>query len=62
MSEYITGRVKLSDCDSNKAIKDIKDKNAQLTFVMDKDKNIVVESVPGVYGNGNGSALLQTLS
>jgi site-specific DNA-cytosine methylase len=50
MSEYITGRVKLSDCDSNKAIKDIKDKNAHLAFVLDKDKNIVAERVPSVYG------------
>ena len=50
MQEYITGRVKLSDCASSKAIQDIKDKNKELTFVLDKDGSIVVDQVPAVYG------------
>ena len=49
MQEYITGRVKLSDCDSKKAIKEIKDKKKDLGFILD-DQNIVVDDVPAVYG------------
>lgn len=50
MSEYITGRVKLSECDKNKAIKNIKDKNKGLTFVREPGGDIVVDYVPAVYG------------
>lgn len=51
MSEYITGRVKLADCSSSKAIKEIKDKNKELQFVLDKSNDqIVVDDVPSVYG------------
>jgi hypothetical protein len=50
MQEYITGRVKLSECDSSKAIKEIKDKGKELTFVLDEDGDIVVDRVPAVYG------------
>jgi site-specific DNA-cytosine methylase len=50
MSEYITGRVKLSECDKNKAIKNIKDKNKGLTFVRETGGDIVVDYVPAVYG------------
>lgn len=50
MQEYITGRVKLSDCGSNKAIKEIKDKNKDLGFILDEHQHIVVDEVPAVYG------------
>ena len=50
MQEYITGRVKLSECDSSKAIKEIKDKGKELTFILDEDGDIVVDRVPAVYG------------
>ena len=51
MQEYITGRVKLSECDNKKAVKvDTKDKKKDLIFCLDKDKNIIVDQVPSVYG------------
>jgi site-specific DNA-cytosine methylase len=50
MSEYITGRVKLSECDKSKAIKNIKDKNKGLSFVKEENGDIVVDYVPAVYG------------
>ena len=51
MKEYITGRVKLSNCDDKKAVKmDAKDKKKDLIFCLDEDNNIVVDQVPSVYG------------
>jgi hypothetical protein len=50
MAEYITGRIRLSDCDLKKNISDIKDKAKQLTFVLDERKRILVDEVPAVYG------------
>jgi hypothetical protein len=50
MQEYITGRVKLSECDSKKAVKEIQNANKELVFVQDKEKNIIVDEVPAVYG------------
>jgi len=44
MSEYITGRVKLSQCSDGKAIKkDGKDKIKDLMFVSNEDGAIVVD-------------------
>jgi len=60
MQEYITGRVKLSDCDTNKAIKDIasKDKGKDLEFIWEeKGKKIVVDRVPPVYGVRAGAVV-----
>lgn len=58
MSEYITGRIKLANCSSSKAIKDIKDKNKDLTFRFDSaKKEIVVEYVPAVYGVRAGAVV-----
>lgn len=51
MSEYITGRVRLSDCATSKAIQGLKtsDKSKELTFVLEgNDNEIVVDSVPPV--------------
>lgn len=56
MQEYITGRVKLSDCSSNKAVSLVKDKGKDLAFVREKNK-IVVDKVPGVYGVRCGAVL-----
>ena len=51
MQEYITGRVKLSECDSSKAISGgKKGKNDDLIFAKDENDNIVVDAVPAVYG------------
>ena len=50
MAEYITGRVKLSECSSSKAISNNNDKNKKLSFKQDDTGKIVVEEVPGVYG------------
>jgi len=50
MSEYITGRVKLSSCDSNKSIsKGTKGKEGELEFLFENNK-IVVHKVPSVFG------------
>ena len=49
MSDYITGRVRLSEIDKRKNISDDKDKHAKLTFIR-VNKRIVVDQVPGVYG------------
>ena len=50
MSEYITGRIKLSECDSNKAISSSKGKkDGELEFIY-CDGKIVVNKVPAVYG------------
>ena len=51
MSEYITGRIKLSSCNDSKAIKGIttRDKGKQLVFSL-VDGKLVVEEVPAVYG------------
>jgi len=49
MREYVTGRVKLSNCSASKAIKDHKDKKMDLTFALVNGK-IVVDYVPGIYG------------
>lgn len=57
MQEYITGRVKLSECSSDKAISENKDKGKDLTFVLDEDKNIVVDRVPAVYGVRAGAVV-----
>jgi hypothetical protein len=57
MQEYITGRIKLSDCDSNKAISNLKDKNKELTFALLHGKDIVADRVPGVYGVRCGAAV-----
>jgi site-specific DNA-cytosine methylase len=56
MSEYITGRIKLSSSSSSKAIKDIKtaEKSKDLTFVLE-DGNIIVDYVPGYFGVRCGS-------
>ncbi len=48
MSEYITGRIKLSSCDAKKGIANVKDKGKDLTFVY--EGGIIVDKVPGVYG------------
>lgn len=51
MKEYITGRVKLSECDNKKAVKvDAKDKKKDLIFCLNEDGNIIVDQVPSVYG------------
>ena len=50
MAEYITGRLRLSSCDDKKAVKENKDKNAELTFSQSGEKKILVEKVPAVYG------------
>lgn len=51
MSEYITGRVKLSSSDNTKAVSNnSKDKNKKLLFALDEAGTIVVDFVPGVYG------------
>lgn len=59
MQEYITGRIKLADCDSSKVVKDVKsnDKNKELLFVLDENKDIIVEEVPPVYGVRCGSVV-----
>jgi len=58
MSEYITGRVKLSSCDEKKAISNIKQNIKDLSFAYDAEINaIVVDQVPGVYGVRVGSAV-----
>ena len=63
MSEYITGRVKLSSCHENKAISNnTKDKNKKLLFILDNDKSIVVDSVPGHYGVRAGSKVRGVIS
>ncbi|GKY91341.1 hypothetical protein MPSEU_000106300 [Mayamaea pseudoterrestris] len=51
MSDYITGRVRLSEIDKRKNISDVKakDKGAKLTFICVKG-SIVVDKVPGTYG------------
>lgn len=49
MQEYIRGRIKLSECASNKAIKEVKDKNKDLTFALE-DGKIVADYVPAVFG------------
>ena len=58
MSEYITGRIKLSSSSSSKAIKDITkaEKSKDLTFVLD-DGNIIVDYVPGYFGVRCGSVV-----
>ena len=52
MSEYITGRVKLSDCASTKAISGLKqsDKKKEIIFSRESNGKIVVEQVPPFYG------------
>ena len=52
MKEYITGRIKLSNCSSAKNIGEVPDaeKKMELTFVLGEDGEIVVDKVPGVYG------------
>jgi len=56
MKEYITGRVRLSQCDDKKAVKmDAKDKKKDLIFCLDEDENIIVDQVPSVYGVRCGS-------
>jgi len=52
MKEYITGRIKLSNCGSDKNIGDVKakEKKMELTFVLGEDGRIKVDQVPGVYG------------
>jgi len=58
MSEYITGRVKLSSCDEKKQITNInKHKNVkELIFAFDEELGaIVVDRVPGFYGVRVGS-------
>lgn len=57
MQEYATGKFKLSDCADTKAIKEIKDKNKELTFVLDENENIVVDYVPAVYGVRAGAVV-----
>ena len=56
MSEYITGRIKLSSSSDSKAIKDIpaSEKKRDLTFVLEKGK-IIVDHVPGIFGVRCGS-------
>lgn len=49
MTEYITGRIKLSNCSSTKSIKENKTKDRELEFVRDGN-SIVVDFVPAVYG------------
>lgn len=56
MQEYIRGRIKLSECDSSKAIKENNDKDKELTFVLD-DGNVVVDYVPAVYGVRAGAVV-----
>jgi hypothetical protein len=62
MSEYITGRVKLSSCHENKAIYHNRHKDANLLFVLDDDQSIVVDSVPGHYGVRAGSKVRGVIS
>ena len=52
MVEYITGRIKLSNCGADKNIGEVKakEKKMQLSFILDEDGKIVVDQVPGVYG------------
>ena len=52
MKEYITGRIKLSDCASDKGIGNLKtgEKNMELTFVLGDNDEIMVDKVPGFYG------------
>jgi len=57
MQEYITGRVKLSECADTKCIKENKDKDKELTFVLDEDDNIVVDFVPAVFGVRAGAVV-----
>jgi site-specific DNA-cytosine methylase len=57
MSEYITGKIKLSSCDEKKAIKGVKMNDKQeLEFVRQKNK-IIVDKVPMVYGVRCGVAV-----
>merc|ERR1712194_421114 len=49
MQEYITGRVKLSESDSKKAIKEIDHKKKELVFLYEHN-DIIVDDVPSVYG------------
>lgn len=58
MSEYITGRIKLSSCDEKKQITNIvKHKSIkELIFAFDEELDaIVVDKVPGFYGVRVGS-------
>jgi len=52
MKEYITGRIKLSNCGSDKNIGEVKsaEKKMELTFVLGEDGAIMVDKVPGCYG------------
>ena len=58
MKEYITGRIKLSNCSSSKAINNIKaaEKRMDLTFALTGGR-IVVDHVPGIYGVRCGSVV-----
>lgn len=58
MQEYVTGRVKISNCSSSKAIKEVtaQEKKLDLTFALVNGK-IVTDKVPGVYGVRCGSEL-----
>jgi len=59
MSEYITGRVKLSDCESSKAIQGMKkgDQNKELAFVQEDNGDIIVDQVPPVSCSGQCTEL-----
>lgn len=58
MKEYCTGRVKLSNCASSKAIKEVRadEKKMDLTFAL-VDGKILTDRIPGVYGVRCGSEL-----
>ncbi len=57
MQEYIRGRIKLSECASKKAIKDVMDQGKDLTFVKDKNGKLVVDYVPAVFGVRAGAVV-----
>ncbi len=44
------GRIKLSDCDSNKAVSNIKPNSKDLVFSLEDNGDIVADKIGGVYG------------
>ena len=57
MSEYITGKIKLSSCDEKKAIKGVKKNDKQELEFVHQNSKIIVDKVPMVYGVRCGVAV-----